>query len=223
MVVALGAIDRFGAVARSICAALLAALLLVGGAALAGVQYPVVASALRAQMLDAVNAVPGVAALPAEQLATVRTAADWTARVFPALVLVGATLGGALASAVAARVAPSPRLEEPGPFREFRFSDQLVWGAVATFAVSLTDLPEAGRTLVANLLLCWGALYAARGFAVLASLAARWSAFPRRGLFIALVALLPYSLGAAVVMGLADTWIDFRRVRTPPPSGGMES
>jgi hypothetical protein len=74
----------------------------------------------------------------------------------------------------------------------------------------------------ANLLLVWSVLYATRGFAVLLGLAGR---IPRPvAAVLALIAmfLLPFVLGGLTLLGLADTWLDFRRRLSTPTTGGLD-
>jgi hypothetical protein len=95
------------------------------------------------------------------------------------------------------------------PLREFRFNDQMVWA----LAVGLTILvlPEFadGRAAALNILVFFGALFALRGLGVLASFrAGRW--------LLPLLALLllvqwPIAVTVALVLGLADIWLDVRR------------
>ena len=66
-------------------------------------------------------------------------------------------------------------------------------------------------TAAENVLVVCGALYAVRGAAVM-------SRFLRPGvafllIVIATIFLLPFALVGLVLLGLADTWIDFRRPR----------
>jgi len=66
-------------------------------------------------------------------------------------------------------------------------------------------------TVAENVLVICAALYAVRGAAVL-------SGFFRPGVgalltVIATIFLLPFALVGLVLLGLADTWIDFRRPR----------
>jgi hypothetical protein len=112
------------------------------------------------------------------------------------------------------------RLGPPlGPLRGFRFSDQLVWGLVV--GVTLLVVPNLAplRAVGANLLLFFGALYALRGLGIL-----RWLAPERVALAVAFgVALLLPLLGVwllagvlsgvALVVGLGDTWGDWRNRR----------
>jgi hypothetical protein len=65
--------------------------------------------------------------------------------------------------------------------------------------------------LGSNLLLVWSVLYASRGLAVFSAGSQR---VPRPVLitlgFVAMF-LLPFVLGGLTLLGLVDTWLDFRR------------
>jgi hypothetical protein len=96
--------------------------------------------------------------------------------------------------------------------REFRFSDQLVWGIivglVATVFPSLAEL----RTFGANLLVFFGALYALRGMGVLAFL------LPGRfatAILVGATILFPVLGAFALGLGLGDTWLDWRSRARP--------
>ncbi|CAN5300696.1 hypothetical protein BH23GEM2_BH23GEM2_07270 [soil metagenome] len=97
--------------------------------------------------------------------------------------------------------------------REFSFNDQYIWAVAVGLTILL--LPEFvdGRAAGANILLFFGALFALRGFGVLASF--------RRGRFLVpLVALLflvawPLAAGVTLLLGLADIWLDVRRRARP--------
>jgi hypothetical protein len=149
------------------------------------------------------------------------SAPTWAA-LAPALVfldaLVGLLLAWALYQAIVVRALGDPA----GPFRSFRFSDQLVWLPVAGLALVLFPMPPDWRDLGANLLLVAVALYAARGLAVVGAGAGR---LPRvTTTFMAIVALflLPFVVGGLTLLGLADTWLDFRRRPASPATGGFD-
>jgi hypothetical protein len=104
----------------------------------------------------------------------------------------------------------------PAPLRDFRFSDQLIWGLIvgitAVVLPALADVRPAG----ANLLVFFGALYVVRGLGVLS-----WLLRARRWTKVTLVAvgLLAWQLLAAfaLALGVGDTWLDWRS-RTRPTS-----
>ena len=119
------------------------------------------------------------------------------------------------------------RLGPPlAPLRDFRFSDQLVWGFVAGLVMVVVPGLSALDALGRNLLVLFGALYLVRGIGVLAwfimllprgRLIAIMSAMgaallfggsslvPALGAVFGSVALLP-----PLVLGLSDSWMDWR-------------
>jgi len=102
----------------------------------------------------------------------------------------------------------------PLPFREFRFNDHLVWllalGLGGTVAQLAGYLPH-GDLWPANILVIAGGLYFARGLAVLATAVARWPAPLLLVAGTAVLFLAPFALTGLFGVGVADTWLDFRR------------
>lgn len=142
------------------------------------------------------------------------------ARLVPGLLSLEAIAGCALAWAWHHRIATSPRGRPPAPFRQFRFNDHLVWGAILTLGLMLLPLPPLARTLAANLLIVWAGLYVARGFAIITAILAP-APSPLKVIAAGLAFLLaPFTPGVCVVVGLADTWLDFRGRFMPPAPGG---
>ena len=149
------------------------------------------------------------------------SAPSWAA-LAPALVFLNALVGLLLAWTLYHGIAVRAMGDPPAPFRSFRFSDQLVWLPVAGLGLVLFPLAPAVRDLGANLLLVAVALYAARGLAVVGAGAGR---LPRMmTTFMAIVALflLPFVVGGLTLLGLADTWLDFRRRPASPATGGFD-
>lgn len=119
-----------------------------------------------------------------------------------------------------ARVRIGPPL---APLRDLRFNDQLVWGLVVGATVLLLPTLSEWRAVGANCVCFFGTLYALRGAGVLT-----WW-IPDRVAVLALIVLLvlipllgPVWLLALVlattfILGLGDTWRDFR-VGTRRPS-----
>ncbi len=142
-------------------------------------------------------------------------------QLYPGLLAIAAIAGLRLAWAWYHRLAVRPLGSPPAPFRAFAFNDQLVWGWVAAVALALIPVPEPWRLLGANLLLVLGALYTARGLAVVAA-QSRGVAGPVAAVLVLIATfLLPFVVGGLMLLGLADTWLDFRR-RLTPATGGFD-
>lgn len=144
-------------------------------------------------------------------LDTLSDAVALMARLFPAVLMLSALPGLALAWNWYHRLASHPAGAPGGRFAEFRFSDHLVWLVVLTLAVVLSPLPPIAKELAGNLALVTGALYAARGAAVLWAAAGSFPAPVVVVMFAGVLFLLPVVVSGAFAIGLADTWVDFRR------------
>jgi hypothetical protein len=133
------------------------------------------------------------------------------AELFPALLVLTALPGLALAWAWYHRLSARPAGAPGGRFADFRFSDQLVWLVVVAVAAFVLPLPEEAHGVAGNVALVASGLYAARGLAV------TWGSvepFPLLLLLVLTVGvlfILPVALGGFFALGLADTWVDFRR------------
>jgi hypothetical protein len=142
------------------------------------------------------------------------------ARLMPGLLALEALAGVALAWSWHHRLAVNPRGRPPGRFRDFRFNDHLVWGAIFTLALALLPLPPPGPAVVLNTLVVWIGLYALRGLAVLTAFLAP-APLLLRLLAVGLAFLLiPVALGTCLALGLADTWVNIRGRLVPPVPGG---
>ncbi len=137
--------------------------------------------------------------------------AQWT--VFPALAALQTLAGLALGWWLFVRFAPhGGRWAQLGPLREFRFSDHLVWVAIAGLVLVLLPLGPGPTRAGANALALMGGLYALRGMGVFLH-ATRVSPLVV-ALFVGVFALTPLSqfvLVAALAVGLGDTWLDLRK------------
>jgi hypothetical protein len=162
------------------------------------------------------------AGAPQELIDQVAAMMHSASQLYPALLAIAGIAGLRLAWAWYHRVAARPLGPPPAPFRSFVFNDQFVWGWVAAAALVLIPVAEPWRLLGANLLLVLGVLYAARGLAVVVA-QSRGVAGPV-GAVLALVALLvlPFVVGGLTLLGLADTWLDFRRRLSTPTMGGTD-
>jgi hypothetical protein len=153
-----------------------------------------------------------------QALADLSTMTDTVSTLFPGLLALAAIGGLRLAWTWYHRIAERPIGPAPAPFLAFSFNDQIVWGLVAGVALSLVPVPAA-QVVGANLVLVWAALYAVRGLAVFAALASRVPGPVLLALGVVTLLLLPFVLGGLTLLGLADTWLDFRRRQTPVTGG----
>ena len=151
------------------------------------------------------------------------------AQLFPARLVVSGILGLVVAASWHQKVSHRALGRPVGELREFRFTDHLIWLVIAGVAVLVLpevrlfqDLAERSdiwdRALATvmywapvaiNLLLVCAALYAARGAAVI-----RRILRPGPAIALAVIAtmfLLPFALAGLAALGVADTWIDFRK------------
>ena len=140
------------------------------------------------------------------------------AELFPGLLVLTALPGLALAWAWYHRLSVRPAGAPGGRFAEFRFSDQLVWLVVVAVGAFVLPLPDEAHGIAGNVALVASGLYAARGLAV------TWGSvepFPPLVLIVMTVGvffILPVALGGFFALGLADTWVDFRRRFAPTDS-----
>jgi len=155
-----------------------------------------------------------------EALADLAGMADTLSMLYPGLLALAAIAGLRLAWSWYHRIAERPIGPAPAPFAAFSFNDQMVWGLVIGVALLLLPLPGV-RVIGDNLVLVWAALYAVRGMAVFAAVAGRVPAPVLVALAAVTLLLLPFVLGGLTLLGLADTWLDFRR-RLTPVTGGFE-
>jgi hypothetical protein len=147
--------------------------------------------------------------------------ADTVSILYPGLLALAAIAGLRLAWAWYHRIADRPVGAPPAPFSAFGFSDQLVWGWVIGLAMALVPEPASIRLIGANVLLVWTALYATRGMAVFVTGARRTPKSVLVVLALVTLVLLPFVLCGLTIVGLADTWLDFRR-RLTPATGGYD-
>lgn len=135
----------------------------------------------------------------------------WVAKaIYPAMLILASVAALRCASYMAGRMAGR---EAPlGPMRKFSFNDHLVW--VLVLGLVLFVLPSGVWAARAggNVVTVMGGLYVFRGAAVLVCIGkfltssgwlfALW--------IIAALFLYPFTIGTAFLMGLSDTWLDFR-------------
>lgn len=148
------------------------------------------------------------------------------APLYPAMLLLESLAALTLAWAVYHRL-NRVRLGPPlAPLREFRFSDQLVWGFVAGLVMVVVPGLSALDLLGRNLLVLFGGVYLVRGIGVLAWYILRLPSGRLIAAAAAVTAALLFSGSSLVpslgpvfgsvavvpplLMGLSDSWMDWR-------------
>ena len=136
---------------------------------------------------------------------------------YPAFLALASIGGLRLAWTWYHRIAEHPMGSAPPQFTSFRFNDQLVWGWVIGLALSLLPLTPSGKLIGGNLLLVWAAIYAVRGLAVFSAGSGRLPVPIVVTISVVAMFLFPFVMAGLTLLGLADTWLDFRRrlVATP--------
>ena len=133
------------------------------------------------------------------------------ADLLPAVLILTALPGLALAWTWYHRLSAHPAGRAEGRFAEFRFNDHLVWLVVIVVTGLVLPLPDAVQGILSNLALITGVLYAARGAAIAWTSVERFHLVLRIVLTVVAAGILPVALGGFFALGLADTWVDFRR------------
>ncbi len=168
---------------------------------------------LMLRLSEAARAGAGGEGMMNEMSSMVRTVGAF----YPAFLALASLGGLRLAWTWYHRIAARPIGAAPPRFTAFRFNDQLVWGWVIGLALSLLPLPPDSKLIGGNLLLVWAVLYAVRGLAVFSAGSGRISAPIVLTISFVAMFLLPFVMAGLTLLGLADTWLDFRRrlVATP--------
>ena len=139
----------------------------------------------------------------------------WSVMLLPALLALESLAALALGWAFYHRmsdVALGPAL---GKLKDFKFNDQLVWGVAVGASIYLLKAFEEGKSAGFNLLVFFGFLYVLRGMGILAWMS-RGTAMKVMLLGAAIFAW-PIMTALAFVIGLGDTWLDWRsRVKQKP-------
>lgn len=141
---------------------------------------------------------------------------------FPGLLALAALLGVVTAWGWYHRIARRPLGPPPGRLADFRFSDHAIWALILALALVLVPGPPVLASIGRNLLLVMLVLYVLRGLAVFRYTTER---VPRRvvvALAVIAFLMLPFAAGGLTLLGLADTWIDFRRRLAPSSPGGVD-
>lgn len=139
--------------------------------------------------------------------------------VLPSMLALQTLVAMALAWSLFHRISRTRLGDDLARLRDFRFNDHWIWSVIVGLVLALLPALESLRPLGVNLLMFFGALYAMRGAGVLA-----WFLRPGRtllGLMLGVALLLLLRDGAAIVLGLVglgDTWADWRRRIRPAVS-----
>ena len=106
----------------------------------------------------------------------------------------------------------SGRSEEAfGPVKDFRFNDHLIWMLVVGLFLLFTRWSEPLQRLGSNAVVFIGALCAVRGAAVIVFITGGFSVLGYAMTIFGLVIVPPIVLGGAVLIGIADIYLDFRK------------
>jgi hypothetical protein len=171
------------------------------------------------QLLEQANLSPDRAAGLKTYVDLLAESMPAVAQLLPALLVLSAIPGVCLAWSWYWRIAASPSGPPAARFSDFTFSDQFIWLVIGSLAAALAPIPASWQPLLANLALVTAGLYAGRGAAV------AWTSvegFPLVILVLMAVGLafiLPVALGGFAALGVADTWVNFRRRYAVVPGG----
>ena len=97
-----------------------------------------------------------------------------------------------------------------GPLARFRFNDHLVWLMIGGLALVAGWANESVTRVGANLAVFMAALYAARGLAVGVAVSGGISLLGTAMIVLGILFAAPVVIGVAVLLGVADTWLDLR-------------
>jgi hypothetical protein len=175
--------------------------------------------------VDSSPAIQRLNEMAEEQLRDIPT---WSSLLVPALLALESLVALALAWALYHRLNGTPIGPPLGRLRDFRFNDQLVWGVAVGASIYLLPAFVEAKNAGLNILVFFGSLYVLRGLGILG-----WISKGRVGrLLFAIVGsfiiavMLADALGflisplfpiaaLAFVLGLGDTWLDWRAMIQP--------
>jgi hypothetical protein len=134
----------------------------------------------------------------------------------PAVLILGALAGLALAWEWHSRLARQPLGAPLAAFREFRIGDGWVWGLVGSGLAGVLPVLAAAKIAALNVAIVLGVLYLLRGAAIVVALAAAIgvsNAALAVGAVVAGVLAFPLLvvLPGLWALGVSDTWLEFRR------------
>ena len=129
--------------------------------------------------------------------------------VFPALTAVSTVAALSVTSWLYMRLLGSDRTSLK-PLATFRFNDHWLWPFLTGLAVLALGGLDSPDRLALNVVVFVGALFALRGMAVISFLSGRYRRIAYSAMALVGLFAWPGLLGAALVVGLADVWIDPR-------------
>jgi hypothetical protein len=101
--------------------------------------------------------------------------------------------------------------EALGSVKNFRFNDHLIWMLVVGLFLLFTRWSEPLQRVGSNAVVFIGALCAVRGAAVIVFITGGLSVLGYAMTIFGLVIVPPIVLGGAVLIGIADIYLDFRK------------
>lgn len=162
-----------------------------------------------ATWIDAMQVLRGGEPVPAATVTAVFATAESLVTVFPAMVALQSMAALAVAWWIYVRLVHS-RDDGVGPLRGFRFNDHLVWLMIVGILLVVARTDEGVTRIGANLAVFMGALYALRGLGVVAFVSGGLSFIGATMFVLAFLFAAPVVIGFALLLGIADTWLDVR-------------
>ncbi len=146
---------------------------------------------------------------PSVEAAVRRLVSVWQA-VYPAMLALASISALGVAGYISGRLRGEQR--PLPPLREFRFGDHLAWVLVLGLVLLVLPAGAWAERAGGNMVTVMGGLYLLRGLAVLVWLGASLlsSGWAIGAWVLAALILYPVTAGAALVMGVSDTWLDLR-------------
>jgi hypothetical protein len=160
-------------------------------------------------LLEAMSVLRGGEAVPPATVTAALATAEGLVTVFPAVVALESMAALAVAWWVYVRVVHR-RDDGVGPLGSFRFNDHLVWVMILGLLFVVVRTGDGVTRLGANLAVFMGALYSVRGLGVLAFVSGGVGFFGGSMLLLGFLLAAPVLVGLALLLGIADTWLDVR-------------
>jgi hypothetical protein len=162
-----------------------------------------------ATWVDAMEVLRGGEPVPAATVTAAFTTAEALVAVFPAVLALESMAALGVAWWIYLRFVHH-RGDGLGPLGGFRFNDHLVWVMIVGLVLVGVRTDDGLTRLGANLAVFMGALYALRGVSVVSFVSGGLSFVRASLLALGFVFAAPVVIGFAVLLGIADTWLDVR-------------